>query len=370
MVPTAWISQKIQYKIHRMSIRKTRKQIHFHSKQRWAITIILIAIISILAYGELSTWRHINTAYDHKEHREILSSLKSEKDLYKSKTKQKYQQPKIKAQRFNPNTVSVDELMAMGIKEKDAKSWTKYTSKGGKFFKAEDLKKLYSMNDELYNQLEAYVDIPKTEYKPRQYAKSESRKSKWKDYSNDDNSTKYAANDTVNTEKHLDEKSEERKAYNTQFKAERKKKRSGISEDFVIFINKTDSTELQILDGIGPVLSSRIIKYRDKLGGFHNMNQLLEVYGIKPATISKIIRHLNFDGPLTKIKLNSIEVKDLVKHPYFDYPTANIFINYRTHHGDFKSVEDVKKIRIIKDYWLEEAQPYFDYSPSNSIVDN
>jgi|GEM_PF-634023 len=354
-----------------MSLRKTRKQVHFHAKQRWAVTIILLLIISVLLYGKLSTWNHVNTKYDHQEHREILASLKSEKDIAASSTAKNDKSTLVKPRRFNPNTVSVKELVSMGIKEKDAKSWTKYTSKGGKFYKAEDLKRLYSMTDELYEKLESFVDIPQSKKKEYSKKKSTYKKSKWVDYAQkkEDNTEGYASVDTttVINKAHQDTE-EERKLYSANFKEARSKRSSGVSSDFVISINETDSTELRILDGIGPVLSSRIIQYRDRLGGFHNMNQLLEVYGVKPALVSKIIDRINFDGAITQININTVQVKELVKHPYFDYPTANIFINYRSHHGDFKSIDDVKKIRVIKDYWLEETAPYFDFSPSKAVV--
>jgi len=359
-----------------MSIRKTRKQIHFPAKQRWAITIILLMILSVIFYGELSTYNHINNSYDHEEHEEILVALKFRRDdkAENFKSTQKYKPAKISPVVFNPNTVTTEELVSMGIPKKDAKSWTKYTSKGGKFYKPEDLKRLYSMNDALYEQLKDYVDIPKKKWRNKKQFRNDSTYNSSRDNQGSrfakfpDNEGQYQnVKSTIDsTRARIQEEKEnaERIAYNEKFKSERKKRSSGIAEDYIIAINETDSTELQVLDGIGPVLSARIIKYRDQLGGFHNQNQLLEIYGVKPALVSKIVPNISFDGEMQKIDLNTIEVKELVKHPYFDYATANIFINYRSHHGDFKSVKDVKKIRIIKDYWLEEAEPYFSYEPS------
>ena len=53
-------------------------------------------------------------------------------------------------------------------------------------------------------------------------------------------------------------------------------------------INTADSIELEKLPGIGFKLAARIIKYRKMLGGYVNVEQLKEVYGIPEETYEKI----------------------------------------------------------------------------------
>ncbi len=348
-----------------MNLRKIRKQIHYHSKQRWAITVVLLVIFCLIIYGHYTSWNHVNTEYNKEEHKTILLSLKAKAIERKESISRKYKKrDNLRLSEFNPNTVSKNQLIEMGIKASIAKSWTNYTSKGGKFYKTEDLKKLYVMNDFLFEKIKPFVQIePRTYEKSKntkQYVKNEKwdkkpfPKKKYDNYQKDAKSITHYESDSISEI--------ERKKYSENFKASRIQRSSGIAKDYIIKLNTTDSVELQMLDGIGPVLSSRIIKYRDKLGGFHNMNQLLEVYGVRAALLGNIADKISFDGSLKKIDINNITVDSLVKHPYFDYATANIFINYRDHHGPYHDLSDVKKIIAIKQYWLDEASPYFLYA--------
>ena len=348
-----------------MSLRKIRKQIHYHSAQRWGVTVVLFIILGVIFVGHYSSWNHVNTEYNNEEHISILASLHTRAVEIAVTAKKKYSKKnRLTPHKFDPNTISKDELIDMGIKESIAKSWTNYTSKGGRFSKTEDLKRLYSMNDYLYDKLKNFVEIKKQEKENKQRINPYKKQEAWVKNKYDSTNYKYNKKDSTTYQNNAKNTVSdiERKEYDAKFKASWKEKSSGLADDYIIALNTTDSTELQMLNGIGHVLSSRIIKYRDKLGGFHNMNQLLEVYGVKAALISNIMNKISFEGTLKKINLNHITVDSLVKHPYFDYSTANIFINYRNHHGPYKGLGDVKKIIAIKQYWLDEVAPYFSYS--------
>lgn len=101
-----------------------------------------------------------------------------------------------------------------------------------------------------------------------------------------------------------------------------------------IDLNLADTTLLKNLPGLGGVLSSRIVRFRDKLGGFHSLQQLKEVYHLPDSTIEK---YPQFDPRYTsqKININSDSIH-LLKHPYLSYKDALIVKNYRAQHGAFK----------------------------------
>lgn len=61
---------------------------------------------------------------------------------------------------FDPNTVSVDDLMRLGLSEKQALSIDSYRRKGGRFRRASDFAKSYVVSDTLFARLEPYIDIP------------------------------------------------------------------------------------------------------------------------------------------------------------------------------------------------------------------
>lgn len=112
-----------------------------------------------------------------------------------------------------------------------------------------------------------------------------------------------------------------------------------------IDINLADSTELIALPQIGEVMASRIHRYRNRLGGFINMEQLFEIKGmdqeryetIKPYIILK-------DKTLTKINVNQDEFKALLRHPYLEYEQVKAIVNHRERKGLIGNWEQLKEI--------------------------
>ena len=70
---------------------------------------------------------------------------------------------KVENFRFNPNTVSGEDLQRLGFSEKQAASIVAYREKGGRFRRKSDFAKSYVVSDSVYRRLEPYIDIPKTD---------------------------------------------------------------------------------------------------------------------------------------------------------------------------------------------------------------
>jgi DNA uptake protein ComE-like DNA-binding protein len=137
-----------------------------------------------------------------------------------------------------------------------------------------------------------------------------------------------------------------------------KKTANLIKMDFV----EADSVVLQIVPGIGVGLSGRIIKYRERLGGFHSVNQFSEIYGLKPETIDEIWNYFDFTPKITKrILINSSEIEEVSAHPYISYSEAKVLIAYRKQHGSYSSIADLKKIKIFKPEWIDKIEPYLSF---------
>ena len=62
-----------------------------------------------------------------------------------------------------------------------------------------------------------------------------------------------------------------------------------------ININTAAESELELLDGIGPVLSKRITQKRQELGGFRSIEQLLEVEGIGDRLFDSIKNYIKVE---------------------------------------------------------------------------
>ncbi|MCX6241263.1 MAG: helix-hairpin-helix domain-containing protein [Bacteroidetes bacterium] len=126
-----------------------------------------------------------------------------------------------------------------------------------------------------------------------------------------------------------------------------------------IDINKADTLELQRLKGIGPSYARRIVNYRNRLGGFINNRQLLEVWGVDTALYNLIREHLIVTSDsVIKLEINTISFKELLKHPYFPYEITRAIILYRQKNKIFRSVDELQLVEGVSDSAFRKIRPY------------
>jgi len=219
---------------------------------------------------------------------------------------------------FNPNTIAYDSLILWGLDPFVAANMIKYRKAGGRFDQPEDLKKIFGMTDSIWLVVGPKVDLVPMDIQSNINTKTVQRLHSKK-------STPHAT-----TPKDL---------------------------------NKADSIWLKRIYGIGPVLSKRIIKYRDLLGGFYSTEQLNEVYGLSPEVLANLKRKLFIQSgsELNKIDLNIENFQQIASHPYITFNQAKAIVAYRDRHGSFKSVEELKKIHLIDDSTYLRVYPYLDF---------
>jgi len=130
----------------------------------------------------------------------------------------------------------------------------------------------------------------------------------------------------------------------------------------IIDINLCDSASLVALPGIGPVLSARIIKYRNLLGGFVSVSQLREVYGLSPETFDMISEMVSA-GPsaVKKIKINSAEYKQLLRMPYLEKSEVAAILKYREEKGGIGGINELVDTDIIAADKAEKLLPYLEF---------
>ncbi|MBP5327110.1 MAG: helix-hairpin-helix domain-containing protein [Bacteroidales bacterium] len=130
----------------------------------------------------------------------------------------------------------------------------------------------------------------------------------------------------------------------------------------VIDINSADTAMLRSLYGIGPVLSQRIVKYRDLLGGFVRKEQLLEVYGLTNECYSGISERITVNAANKKIKINEATVQELKKHPYIDYYQAKAIVDYRNSGHHIENMQDLLLINLIDETTVTKLQGYIQFN--------
>ena len=133
-------------------------------------------------------------------------------------------------------------------------------------------------------------------------------------------------------------------------------------QPLTVDLNDADTTTLMLLHGIGPAFAKRIVKYRERLGGFSRKEQLLEVYGFTPQLLEHIAPHLRLDSShLRKLDINSLGLKQLIRHPYMEYYFARDLVNLRSLGAIFSSSDDLRAIPSCTDTLLTKLLPYIDF---------
>ena len=136
---------------------------------------------------------------------------------------------------------------------------------------------------------------------------------------------------------------------------------ASVEMTIVIDINTADTTLLKQLPGIGSAYAKWIVDYREKLGGYCETEQLLEVYRMDTARFNSIKDYVKIDSTFTpnKLRINSDAFKVLLKHPYLEYEDVKKIVNHREQKGMITSWEQLSK--VVGDGINPKLQYYIDY---------
>ncbi len=248
---------------------------------------------------------------------------------------------------FNPNELDYQTAVALGIRSKLARTIEKYLAKGGSFHKASDLKKIYGMGEETYARLEPYVRFESSKAPPKSKSMAIAESSP-------------AAAVEPGVQQSPKKATQKLPEIPKEFQKKKKKKRKKKWQKNPIDINKSDTAQWKKIRGIGSVLASRIVKYRDLLGGFVRKEQIREVYGIEEQLAQEIDEVLFTDVNFKpkQININTAEFGQLLKHPYVAYEDAQKIVNLRQKGGDFGNIEEIKFSNAMDHGMFEKLRPY------------
>lgn len=123
-------------------------------------------------------------------------------------------------------------------------------------------------------------------------------------------------------------------------------------------LNTATEAMLVALPGVGVYTAQKIIAYRDRLGGFLDLNQLQEIKGLKMETLENILPYIELKKMIQKMELNEVTIDRLKQHPYLNWNQANSIIKMRTQKGKFSSIEELKESVLIDEETYKKLLPY------------
>ena len=105
-----------------------------------------------------------------------------------------------------------------------------------------------------------------------------------------------------------------------------------------IELNSADTSALKMIPKIGSGFANRIVKYRESLGGYLNLEQLKEVWGMDDYLYNDIIPYITLTPEVNKLEINSLNFQELLKHPYINYKQAQVIIDIRERKDNISSI--------------------------------
>jgi competence protein ComEA len=237
---------------------------------------------------------------------------------------------------FDPNNLDAEGWRRLGLPDKLVQTIIHYTEKGGRFRIPGDMKKLYGLHNSDYERLLPYIRI---ENSPNNLPQRTGKY--FKTFSN---VYEIKKSDSLSPASSMNMGSRfvyPVKRYNP------------------IDINLSDSTDWSRLPGIGEKLAARIVHFREKLGGFYEVDQVGETFGLPDSVFQKIRPGLRLSTfTLNKIDLNLTSEEKLKSHPYIRWQIARAIIEYRMQHGGFQSVDELLQLAQMDQAKFEKLKPY------------
>ena len=230
---------------------------------------------------------------------------------------------------FDPNDLPVEQWVALGLSERQADAIHRFEAKGGRFRTKADVARMRVVDPALFAAWAPYIQLPDS-LPVRERA------------------TEYRISDSA-----------------LQRAVERPLPKAR-SESPRVELNSADSAALVAVPGIGPAFARGIIKYRDKLGGFHSLDQLAEVYILrdKPDAVARLRERLSLDtARVRRFDPNTCTAEELGPHPAAGWKVAKALVAYRKQHGPFRTVGDVKGCALVTDSVYRRLSPYLRIAP-------
>ena len=305
---------------------------YFSKGQRIGILVLIVLILLVLAANYTLPYFFPVTEKDGtaflKEAEKFKKSLLSRDSLREADWQQKYEErqrlykekyknyysSKTSENKiaytlsvFDPNTTDSAGFVRLGLKPYIASNIQKYKKKGGSFRTPTDFAKVYGVSAEKFKELESYIKIAEIKL-----VKTE-----------------------IGTTKRV---------------------------DIIVELNSADTTLLMKVKGIGRGYAKGIVRFRQITGGFVSVDQLSEVYGMRPDNLEKIRPYCKVNTDLIKkINVNIASVERLRAHPYLNFYKAKAIYELRRKKGKLLGLNDLTELSELSSSDLIRLKPYLSF---------
>lgn len=222
---------------------------------------------------------------------------------------------------FDPNTADSATLVRLGLTPRLARRICRYRAAGGRFRHARDLARIYGMDTAALRRLRPYIRIAAAP----------------------------GANPSFRKPRPLE------KSHYAYTPYPSRKLPRGRQLD----LNAADSAELLRVPGVGPYFARRIVRYRQRLGGFVSPEQLREIPNL-PDSVQTWFR-VTAERAQRPLRLNTATFRELLRHPYLNYEQVKAIVNYRERQGALQTLQELSLSEAFTPVDLERLTPYVSF---------
>ena len=298
-----------------------RKRIYFvMTAEQWLGVVVLVVLVvgTLMVVKRFQPPKEDETVWVNDSTKSQFADYQEKQDsIRKAQWRRQRDTIAIRMEVFDPNTADSSTLVHLGFKPWQAKNMVKYRAAGGKYRKPEDLKKLYGMTDSMFQALTPYIYIAREEVDS-------------------------VAVDSL------------RKDSLPRWEEENK--------DTILNLRTADTVELKMIHGIGSYRARQIVRYREQLGGFVSVEQVLEAKGMENVDADSLLAHFWIDSvKIEPMNVNSVGVQRLSRHPYLRFEQAQAIDELRRKKIRLDSIQQLQQIECISAETLEKIAPYLNF---------
>lgn len=300
------------------------KDFFYYSKaERYAIIVLLFFIVLNLTLCLIITCSKQQTISDEKlsDEEQILHDMDSlsQRD-YSNHTSNYLNETSMSLINFNPNTIDSLSLVRMGFPVRVVRNLIKYRRAGGSFKKVDDLAKIYGLTEKQFETVAPFVQLPTELRREKPIVEDDSTMA-------------------IKPQRYIE--------HIVKF-----------DEGTQVDLNMVDTSDLKRIPGIGSGIARQIVQYRQRLGGFYEVNQLKDL----PYFNDDMLHWFRLDEVhLEKIEINKAGLEQLRNHPYMNFYKAKVILEHRRKRGKINDISQLSFYEEFSDDDIKRLSPYLSF---------